>query len=209
MRYMIIHPKLKDFETNMNISESGEWDKVRAYEGDRKMDSVVAVAVDTSYPINDQFYEARMSYGENVPFLKAALRCMFIFGILFLVSVVWTAMAAGRKPEDNEVHLTSFDRCKTEIAAVLIIGIWLGVTLLLLGFTTTLFGIENWSVTDSWDTAELSYYDARFLEQTDMNVYSTLTGTTLRFLDVLMAFFYGLFSFGCFFCGICQLYKTS
>ena len=146
VRYMIIHPKLKDFETNMNISESGEWDKVRAYEGDRKMDSVVAVAVDTSYPINDQFYEARMSYGENVPFLKAALRCMFIFGILFLVSVVWTAMAAGRKPEDNEVHLTSFDRCKTEIAAVLIIGIWLGVTLLLLGFTTT--GIYNDIVRD-------------------------------------------------------------
>ena len=207
VRYMIIHPKLKDFETNMNISESGEWDKVRAYEGDRKMDSVVAVAVDTSYPINDQFYEARMSYGENVPFLKAALRCMFIFGILFLVSVVWTAMAAGRKPEDNEVHLTSFDRCKTEIAAVLIIGIWLGVTLLLLGFTTTLFGIENWSVTDSWDTAELSYYGARFLEQTDMNVYSTLTGTTLRFLDVLMAFFYGLFSFGCFFAGYASFIK--
>ena len=97
----------------MNISEFGEWDKVRAYEGARKKDSVVAIAVDTSYPINDQFYEARMSYGENVPFLKAALRCMFIFGILFLVSVVWTAMAAGRKPEDNEVHLTSFDRCKT------------------------------------------------------------------------------------------------
>ena len=207
VRYMIIHPKLKDFETNMNISESGEWDKVRAYEGDRKMDSVVAVAVDTSYPINDQFYEARMSYGENVPFLKAALRCMFIFGILFLVSVVWTAMAAGRKPEDNEVHLTSFDRCKTEIAAVLIIGIWLGVTLLLLGFTTTLFGIENWSVTDSWDTAELSYYGARFLEQTDMNVYSTLTGTTLRFLDVLAAFFYGLFSFGCFFAGYASFIK--
>ena len=206
VRYMIIHPKLKDFETNMNISESGEWDKVRAYEGDRKMDSVVAVAVDTSYPINDQFYEARMSYGENVPFLKAALRCMFIFGILFLVSVVWTAMAAGRKPEDNEVHLTSFDRCKTEIAAVLIIGIWLGVTLLL-GFTTALFGIENWSVTDSWDTAELSYYGARFLEQTDMNVYSTLTGTTLRFLDVLMAFFYGLFSFGCFFAGYASFIK--
>ena len=110
----------------MNISASGEWDKVRAYEGDRKMDSVVAVAVDTSYPINDQFYEARMSYGENVPFLKAALRCMFIFGILFLVSVVWTAMAAGRKPEDEEIHLNSFDRWYTEIAAGAVIGIWTG-----------------------------------------------------------------------------------
>lgn len=198
VRYMIIQPKLKDFDTNMNISESGEWDMVRSYEADRKMDSVVAVAVDTTYPINDQFYEGHMYYGENVPFLKAALRCMLIFGILFLISIVWIAMTAGRKPEDNEVHLTAFDRCKTEIAAVLIIGVWLGVTLLLLGLASTIF-----LTTDG----ELSYYGSRLLERMDMNVYSSLTGTTLRFLDVLAAFFYGLFSFGCFFAGYASLVK--
>ncbi len=133
VRYMIIQPKLKDFETNMNISESGEWDMVRSYETDRKMESVVAVAIDTSYPVNDQFYEGHMYYGENVPFLKAALRSIFVFGILLVVSVVWTAMTAGRRPEDNKVHLTAFDDPKTEIAAALIIGIWLGVNILLMG----------------------------------------------------------------------------
>lgn len=201
VRYMIIQPKLKDFDTNMNISESGEWDMVRSYETDRKMDSVVAVAVDTTYPINDQFYEGHMYYGENVPFLKAALRCMLIFGILFLISVVWIAMTAGRKPEDNEVHLTAFDRCKTEIAAVLIIGVWLGVTLLLLGLAATLF------TADGWDVAESSYYGSTILERIDMNVYSSLTGTTLRFLDVLAVFFYALFSFGCFFAGYTSLVR--
>lgn len=207
VRYMIIHPKLKDFETNMNISESWEWDMVRSYEGDRKMDSVMAVAVDTSYPICDQFYEAHMSYGENVPFLRAALRSMFVFGTLFLVSVVWTAMTAGRKPEDKEIHLTVFDRCKTEIAAVLIIGIWAGVSLLLFGFAATLFGTGNWDVASSWDTAEMPSYGSAILEGMDVNVYSSLTGTSLRFLDVLGAFFYGLFSFGCFFVGYTSLVK--
>lgn len=50
VRYMIIPPKLKDFETNMNISESGEWDMVRSYETDRKMESVVAVAMIQATP---------------------------------------------------------------------------------------------------------------------------------------------------------------
>lgn len=201
VRYMIIQPKLKDFETNMNISESGEWDMVRSYETDRKMESVVAVAIDTSYPVNDQFYEGHMYYGENVPFLKAALRSIFVFGILLVVSVVWTAMTAGRRPEDNKVHLTAFDRCKTEIAAALIIGIWLGVTLLLMGAAATLF------TTEGWDASELSYYGGTLLERLDMNVYSSLTGTTLRLLDVLAVFFYALFSFGCFFAGYTSLVR--
>lgn len=142
-----------------------------------------------------------MYYGENVPFLKAALRSIFVFGILLVVSVVWTAMTAGRRPEDNKVHLTAFDRCKTEIAAALIIGIWLGVTLLLMGAAATLF------TTEGWDASELSYYGGTLLERLDMNVYSSLTGTTLRLLDVLAVFFYALFSFGCFFAGYTSLVR--
>ena len=32
---------------------------------------------------------------------------------------------AGRKPEDEEIHLNSFDRWYTEIAAGIVIGVWL------------------------------------------------------------------------------------
>lgn len=196
VRYMIVYPKLKDFETNMNISESGEWDTVRSYQPDRRVDSVMAIAVDTSYPVNDQFYEAHRTYGENVPFLRAALRSMFIFGILFLVSLVWTAMSAGRSPKDNEVHLTVFDKCKTEIAALVIIAVWLGVSVLLgrLAVTAnvTYTGIE---ALDSY------YYSDVVLSGGNEYAYSSLVGTSLRFLDLTVVFFYGLFTFGCFFTG--------
>ena len=207
VRYMIVYPKLKDFETNMNISESGEWDMIRSYDTERKTDTILAVAVDTSDPINDQFYEAHISYGANVPFLKAALWSLIIFGLLFLTSLVWTAMAAGRSPEDNEVHLTVFDRCKTEIAAVLLVGIWIAVTLLLYGGTVTLFApiFHN----DGWELQDISYsyYNDVILAGTDAYTYSSLTGASLRFLDLLVIFFFGLFSFGCFFAGYASLVR--
>ena len=38
-------------------------------------------------------------------------------GILFLVSAVWLAVTAGRKPGDEELYLTVFDHWKTEISA--------------------------------------------------------------------------------------------
>ena len=35
VKYMIVNPRLKDFETNMNLTASGEWDMVRSYETSR------------------------------------------------------------------------------------------------------------------------------------------------------------------------------
>lgn len=196
VRYMIVYPKLRDFKTNMNISESGEWDTVRSYQPDRRTDSVMAIAVDTSYPVNDQFYEEYKIYGENVPFLRAALRSMIIFGIIFLVSLVWTAMSAGRSPKDNEVHLTAFDRCKTEVAAAIIIVVWFGVSMLLSGLAVT--GSIAFAGIEALD----SYcYSDMVLSGTEGYLYSSLVGTSLRFLDLAVVFFYGAFTFGCFFAG--------
>ena len=57
MKYIFVYPKLKDFETNMDILPTNEWDMVRSYDTDKTYDSIFAVAVDTSYPVNDMFYE--------------------------------------------------------------------------------------------------------------------------------------------------------
>ena len=37
--------------------------------------------------------------------------------MIWLISMIWLTVAAGRKPEDEEIHLNSFDRWYTEIAA--------------------------------------------------------------------------------------------
>src|SRR5699024_83755 len=109
VKYIIVYPKLKDFETNMSISASGEWDSVRSYEPSRNSENILAVSIDTSYSIKDQFYEGSTHYNENIPFLRCALVLFIAGGILFIASAVWLAVTAGKKPGDEEIHLTVFD----------------------------------------------------------------------------------------------------
>ena len=62
VKYIFVYPKLKDFETNMDILPTNEWDMVRSYDTDKTYDSIFAVAVDTSYPVKDMFYERDRIY---------------------------------------------------------------------------------------------------------------------------------------------------
>ena len=59
--------------------------------------------------------------------------------VLFGFCMVFLTAGAGRTNEDEKVHLNFFDRWFTEIAALLVVGIWLaGVTLVLDIFTWSL-----------------------------------------------------------------------
>ena len=131
-KYMFVYPKLKDFETNMNLSPTGEWEAVKAYDQNRDFESIFAVAIDTDYPVHDWFYEQKQNYEESMPLLRNSLFLAVTGGILFLAAAVWTAMTAGRRAEDDRLYLTAFDRCKTEIAAALVLAVWAVPTVLLL-----------------------------------------------------------------------------
>ena len=124
VKYMVIYPELKDFKTNMNVSYSDQWLNTRSYgyySGGTKWKDVFAVAVDTNYPIQDQFYQSSIEYQNNIPHMKAALYFMIFSSVLFLITVVWLTLGAGRKPQDEELHLLKFDSWKTEIAAAVVI----------------------------------------------------------------------------------------
>src|SRR5699024_1906120 len=82
VKYMVVYPKLSDFETNMSISVSNEWDTVRTYENRRNFNSILAVAVDTDFPIQDQFYEGKQNYDQNAPFLRNSLILAVAAGLL-------------------------------------------------------------------------------------------------------------------------------
>ena len=200
VKYMIVNPKLKDFETNMNLTASGEWDMVRSYESSRDSENILAVSVDTSYPIQDQFYEGRANYNRNLPFLRGALFLFVTGGILFLVSAVWLAITAGKKPGDEEVHLTVFDRWKTEISAVLVIGLWVLVTCIVIAAGTTFGGITDLS-------SAAGYYAEAYGGETIPVVYSALFTTAIDMVDLAGLFFYGLFTFLCFFAGYVSLVR--
>lgn len=201
VKYMFVYPKLKDFETNMNISPPGEWDMVRTYDQDGKLENIIAVAVDTRYPVQDQFYEGKMVYNVNVPQLKGAFAFWIIGAVQFIIAIVWLALTAGKSSGDNEIRLTSFDRWKTEVAAAAVLGIWIGVTVFIVGG-----GYVPESLTQLNNAA--SYY----MEQYGGNVvgfYSGLFTQALGLADVTAVFFYGLFTSVCFFGGYVSLVRRA
>lgn len=193
-KYIVVYPKLKDFETNMSISESGEWNLVRSNETNRNSENILAVSVDTSYPIKDMFYEGSTNYSKNVPFLRGSLIQFAAGGLLLLIAIVWLTVTAGRKPDDETVHLTGFDHWKTEIAAALVIGVWVIVTLVFIGGAVT-FG---WDVHGAYQTEEISSIPVE---------YSSVFTAALRLSDLVLVYLYGMFSFLCFFAGYTSLVR--
>lgn len=200
VKYMIVYPKLGDFETNMSISASSEWDAVRSYENRRNFNSTFAVAVDTDFPIRDQFYEGKINYEQNAPFLQHSLILAIVSGTLFLIAAVWLTMAAGRNEKDDELRLTAFDRWKTEIAAAVVIGVWICGTWL---FAMSGSGIST--VSQAADSA--SYYMDAYSYDAPLNYYTGLFTNMLSLFDITALFLYGLFTFSCFFLGYLSLVK--
>ena len=105
---------------------------------------------------------------------------------------------SGEKPGDEEVHLTVFDRWKTEISAVLVIGLWVLVTCIVIAAGTTFGGITDLS-------SAAGYYAEAYGVETIPVVYSALFTTAIDMVDLAGLFFYGLFTFLCFFAGYVSL----
>ena len=198
VKYMFVYPQLKDFETNMNVSASGEWEVVKSQKTGRESSIIFAAAVDTSYPIQDQFYEGKMNYDQNIPLLRYSIISLIAGTILFLVSAVWLALAAGKIPEDEELHLAAFDRWKTEIGAAAVILLWTAVTWIVIG---------GGYVAGSWNELNnaVSYYAEQFGGVTQF--YSALFTSALGLSDVTALFMYGVFTFLCFFWGYTSLVR--
>ena len=192
VKYMFVYPKLKDFETNMNVSASGEWEVVKSQSASGASGIIFAASVDTSYPIQDQFYEGRESYDQNVPFLRYSIIALTAGAVLFLVSAGWLAVVSGKRPEDEEIHLSAFDGWKTELGAAAVIIIWLLVTWIAIGAD---YLTESWSELDE----AVSYYTESLSGVP--RLYSGMFSQALGMSDVTMVFLYGVFTFLCFFWG--------
>lgn len=132
IRYIIVRPKLNAFESNLDVKAADWYSPVNGQEilGD---DYLALAAVDTSYPIQDIFYEAAKSYHEFDPYIDDAKKALMVSLPLFLVAIIWLTMIAGRKADEgNELYLNFFDHWKTELSAVLTAGLWLLLTMILL-----------------------------------------------------------------------------
>ena len=209
VKYMVIYPKLKDFNSNMNVSKSDKWEKLRSYSSEKKWNSVFAVAVDTTYTIQDQFYQNKVAYDNNIPYFKGTTWLLVLSIILFLGATIWLTLEAGRTAEDEELHLNGFDHWKTEIAAVLIVLIWIIGSYIGIHFWNgNIYTMINDIPTYLKDGGTyFEYYYARGMDVSSAYMSASLYLPSLSIAELAEIYFYGVFTLGCFFMGYVSLIK--
>ena len=122
--YAVVYPELSECVTNIPGADLQVWNHTIDQSFDTK-DFVFAVSVDTKFSVADSMADEAENY-ETYSKLMFPMLAGAIFGsVLWLIGMVWLTVTAGRKPEDEEIHLNGFDRWYTEIAAGAVIGIWL------------------------------------------------------------------------------------
>lgn len=209
VKYMVIYPKLKDFNSNMNVSKSDKGEKLRSYSSEKKWNSVFAVAVDTTYTIQDQFYQNKVAYDNNIPYFKGTTWLLVLSIILFLGATIWLTLEAGRTAEDEELHLNGFDHWKTEIAAVLIVLIWIVGSYIGIHFWNgNIYTMINDNPTYLKDGGTyFEYYYARGMDVSSAYMSASLYLPSLSIAELAEIYFYGVFTLGCFFMGYVSLIK--
>lgn len=129
-QYIIVEPKLADFETNMDIVTYEWWNQIR-YGGISEEDFIFAAAVDTKYPVQDEFYSENELYKEYGSYARYLIFWGLTAAVIFLINVLWLIVTAGRSSRDDELHLNWFDHWKTELAAAVVILAWFIPTFIL------------------------------------------------------------------------------
>lgn len=140
--YIVVTPKLSDCETNLNLSETNSlsvWQHAVEQAGIAE-NFIYALAVDGTFPVADSLAETNMVYQQYAERRVPVSQALVFAVLLFLASLVWLTVIAGKRPEDEEVHLNIFDRIFTEIAAVGVFNMWV---LCLDGFVTIYGGSVN------------------------------------------------------------------
>lgn len=127
--YAVVYPELSECVTNIPGADLQVWNHTIDQSFDTK-DFVFAVSVDTKFSVADSMADEAENY-ETYSKLMFSMLAGAIFGsVLWLIGMVWLTVTAGRRPEDEEIHLNGFDRWYTEIAAGTVIGIWLAGTII-------------------------------------------------------------------------------
>lgn len=121
-KYIVAAPKLVDYKTNTKIT-ANEWNGVINGSGQGVIPNnyVLAVGVDTAYPVQDEFYTQNKLYEQYAPWMNVIMVSGIGAIILFLIIFIWLTIIAGRTKEDKVLKLMAFDQLKTEIGAAIII----------------------------------------------------------------------------------------
>lgn len=191
-KYLIVRSKLADFETNMDIS-ANEWHSViKPYLSSENADCIFAASINTDFPIQDNFYTDKQAYDAYAPYLKQAAFGSVFCTIVFLLILIWLTVIAGKKEDSEELHLTAFDRWKTEVGAVFIIVIWIFPVFLIMSTWGNIF------------TSGVSYVVKGYYTMDYTGAYS---GSYLNISDLAAAGIIAVYTAACFLVGYLSLIR--
>lgn len=126
--FMLIAPDIQDCILGFsNISDwtVSYWQSMLENTGLAGENYLYFVSVDKDFPVLDRIKQEKLVYDKFEPWLVPVMAGSVLALILALAGVVILTIGAGRNNEDKKVHLNFFDRCYTEIVAVVVFMIWL------------------------------------------------------------------------------------
>ena len=126
--FMLIAPDTQDCVLGFsNISDwtVSYWQNMLKNTGLAGENYLYFVSVDKDFPVLDRIKQEKLVYDKFESWLVPVMAGSVLALILALAGVVILTIGAGRNNEDKKVHLNFFDRCYTEIVAVVVFMIWL------------------------------------------------------------------------------------
>ncbi len=114
--------------TNVGGMEDAFYEAFESRNGGRN--SLIFVGLNTAFPYEDSFYEAREEYRMLQPWSMFSLAASIISAFGSFLCFIYLSLAAGRSSEDDEIHLNWFDKIKTEILLAAFVGMFVGAVFL-------------------------------------------------------------------------------
>lgn len=138
--YLIFDTSDMSYESShmpLSVSEISSY--LHSYPPSVEKDYILVIAIDQGYQALDTLSQYRQQFVALQPFSNLAVYGLVIGGILYILTMVYLTVAAGRQPDDGyTIHLNFFDRIHTEIALLMT-----GIPLLILCMDA-LYNVDFW-----------------------------------------------------------------
>lgn len=120
-QYVCYNSDTFSFDTNIGGVERDYYRNMSLYNIIAGNKSVLIVAVDESFPQNDDLATAKKEFEKLYPWAMRSLWLITGGGVLWLFCLCYMTVVAGKSSEDLDIHLMKPDRIKTEIPAVILL----------------------------------------------------------------------------------------
>ena len=139
-KYLFYQEREIRFETNVKDMEDVFYNRLEPRYGGKG--SVFFICVDTEFPNEDEFSQAKREYANMRPWIFFSIAGLAISFSICLVCLIYLSMAAGRREGEEQVYLNLFDRLPTEFLYLMAVveGI---ICFLLVGEVFYRFGSEE------------------------------------------------------------------